>query len=105
MDWTVVKDWLILHGHAREDWECIEVTDNSIYLKDSFENTFISAFRAHGNLIAYVGTVNPKISVGGDTGFSCSSPWDAIDYFTDYLEELYETLNIKTIEYFTKGCD
>ena len=95
MDWSIVKDWLIQHGHANEDWDYIEITDDSIYLKDSFENTFISAFQAHGNLIVYVGVVNPNISVGGDTGFPCSSPWDAIDYFTDYLEELWEELGKK----------
>lgn len=95
MDWSIVKDWLIRHGHANEDWDYIEITDDSIYLKDSFENTFISAFQNHGNLIVYVGIVNPNISVGGDTGFPCSSPWDAIDYFTDYLEELWEDLGRK----------
>lgn len=95
MDWSIVKDWLIQHGHASEDWDRIEITYDSIYLKDDFENTFISAFQAHGNLIVYVGTVNPNISVGGDTGFPCSSPWDAIDYFTDYLEELWEDLGRK----------
>ena len=100
MDWTVVKDWLFNHGHAHEGWDHIEVTDDSIYLEDSFENTFISAFKNHGNLIVYVGTVNPDISVGGDTGFPCSSPWDAIDYFIDYLEDLFEALNIKLM----KGC-
>ena len=101
MDWTVVKDWLFLHVHAHEGWDHIEVTDESIYLKDDFENTFISAFQAHGNLIVYVGAVKPKMSAGGDTGFPCSSPWDAIDYFIDHLEELFETLSIKMM----KGCD
>ncbi len=95
MDWTVVKEWLIQHGYAREDWDCIEITDSSVYLQDSIENTFISAFQSHGNLIVYVGAVKPKISVGGDTGFPCSSPWDAIDYFIDYLEELWEDLDKK----------
>ena len=95
MDWTVVKDWLIDHGYANENWDYIEVTDSSIYLKDDNENTYISAFQAHGNLIVFVGSVKPKISVGGDTGFACNSPWDAIDYFIEYMEDLWDDLGKK----------
>jgi hypothetical protein len=102
MDWTVVKDWLILRGYAHEGYEVIEVGEDSVYLQDPIENTWISLFANHGNLIVFVGTIAPHISAGGDTGWACESPWDAIDYLKDHMESLWEALNIKIMEHYTK---
>ena len=41
MDWQIVADWIINHGYAYSDWECIEITDCSVYLADKTENTFV----------------------------------------------------------------
>ena len=102
MDWIVVKDWLIRHGHAHEGYEVVEVGEDSVYLQDPIENTWISLFVGHGNLKAYVGTVIPHISAGGDTGWACESPYDAIAYLEDFMEDLWEALNIKMMEHYTK---
>lgn len=105
MDWTVVKDWLISHGHAHEGYQIIEVGADDIFLQDPTENTWISMFVGHGQLQAYVGTVAPHLSAGGDTGWICESPWDAIDFLKDHMEDLWEALNVKIMEYYTKRCN
>jgi hypothetical protein len=105
MDWTVVADWIINHGYACSDWECIEITDCSVYLADKTENTFISVFENGGRVVVFVGSLAPRISAGGDTDWTCESPWDAIDYLKDHMEGLWETLNIKMMEHYMKGCD
>ena len=105
MDWQIVADWIINHGYAYSDWECIEITDCSVYLADKTENTFISVFENGGRVVAFVGSLAPHISAGGDTDWTCESPWDAIDYLKDHMEDLWETLNIKMMEHYRKGCD
>ena len=95
MDWQVVADWLVSHRYVVEDWDNIEVTDVSVYCSDKNENTFISVFENGGYVVLFVGSLNPKISVGGDTDRPCNTPWDAIDYMQDYLDEYWDNLDRK----------
>ena len=95
MEWQIVADWLINSGYVSKDWDNIEVTDCSVYCSDKTENTFISVFENGGYVVLFVGALNPRISVGGDTDRLCNSPWDAIYYMQDYMDEYWERLEHK----------
>ena len=93
MDWNWVKEWLEHHGHIHSDWDCIAVGDDSFYAEDKMENTFISLFCRGGcELIAIVGMMRPKISVGGPTGVVIDSHEDVIYFLEDNLEDMYTEL-------------
>ena len=99
MNWNEVYEWLKSHGHVQENWDCIEISDDSFYAEDSMENTFISLFtRGVDELVLYVGCLRPKMSVGGSTGFYVSDCWDVIDFLVDYLEDMYDELMGKAME-------
>ena len=93
MDWNEVKNWLESHGHIHSGWDCIGVSDESFYAEDKFENTFISLFcRGDCELIAIVGMMRPKLSVGGSTGVVIESHEDVIYWLEDNLEDTYDEL-------------
>lgn len=99
MNWTIVREWLKDKGHIGDHWERLDVTEDSIYAEDLFENTFISIFtRGKNELILYVGCLQPKISVGGATGYRISTCWDVIDFLEDNLEDMYDELTKKFVE-------
>ncbi len=98
MEWQVVADWIINAGYAHQNWEYIEITDRSVYFADKDENTFISVFENGGYVVLFVGVLNPRISVGGDTDRPCESPWDAIYYMQDYMDEYWDSLERKFCE-------
>lgn len=95
MDWIYVKEWLERHGYISDSWKQIEVTSKSIYCADPAENTFISVFVNGGFLVCFVGCINPKVYVGGDTDCPYSHYCDAINYLDDELENLFEALSRK----------
>ena len=101
MNWSEVYEWLKSHGHVSEDWDYIEISDGSFYAKDEMENTFISLFVSsdENELVAYVGCLNPKISVGGRTGtYDVVISYDVIDYLENHLENMYDELMRKAVE-------
>jgi hypothetical protein len=99
MNWTIVGEWLKHNGHIDDNWERLDITEDSIYAEDSFENTFISIFtRGENELVLYVGCLQPKISVGSGTGYRVSSCWDVIDFLEDHLEDMYNELTKKFVE-------
>lgn len=96
MDWNIVKDWLERHGHIRPDWETIEISNDGIYCSDTMENTIISIFtKVSTELVVFVGTIKPKVSVGGNTGIYIQSIYDVTDYLSDIMTDLYESLEKK----------
>ncbi len=97
MEWQVVADWLISHGYVSEEWD-IEITDQSAYCSSKDENTFISVFENGGYVVLFVGALNPRVSVGGDTDTPCNNPWDVIYYMKDYLDEYWDCLDRKFCE-------
>ena len=97
MEWQIVADWLINYGYITEEWD-IEITDKSAYCSSKDENTFISVFENDGRVVLFVGSLNPRISVGGDTDTPCYNPWDAIYYMKDYLDEYWDNLERKFCE-------
>ena len=93
MEYREVLQWLKDKGHINDKWAEISWADDSLYCRDEFENTMISVFnRVNGELICYVGCLQPKVSVGGPTGVYVINPWDVIDYLRDNLEDMYEDL-------------
>ncbi len=93
MGWNVVKEWLEDHGHINPDWETVEVQDNGIYCCDTMENTMISIFiKGSMELVVFVGTLKPKMSVGGNTGIYVQSVYDIDGYLSEILEDLYNRL-------------
>ena len=98
MNWNEVYDWLRSHNHVHENWERIEINDDSFYAEDEIENTFISIFTRGGDeLVLYVGCLRPKISVGSGTGWYVSTCWDVIDFLDDHLEDIYDELMQKVM--------
>lgn len=98
MNWNEVYEWLKSHGHVHENWDCIEIGDDSFYAEDKMENTFISIFtRGEGELVLYIGCQRPKISVGSGTGCYVSNCWDVIDFLEDNLEDMYDALMKKVM--------
>ena len=98
MNWNEVYEWLKRHGHVNDNWEHLEISDDSLYAKDSFENTFISLFTRGGDeLVIYVGCLRPKMSVGSGTGCYVSNCWDVIDFLGDNLEDMYDELMKKVM--------
>lgn len=98
MNWNEVYDWLRSHNHVHENWERIEINDDSFYAEDEIENTFISIFvRGGDELVLYVGCLRPKISVGSGTGWYVSTCWDVIDFLDDHLEDMYDELMKKVM--------
>ena len=99
MDWIVVKDWLKSHGHINSNWDCIAVSEDSFYAEDKMENTFISLFTRGGcELVAIVGMMRPKVSVGGATNAAISSIEDVVYFLEDNLEDMYSELMRKVCE-------
>ena len=99
MDWFEVKNWLENHGHISSSWDCVAVGDDSFFAEDEMENTFISLFqRSNGHeLIAFVGMMHPKCSVGGGTGRTIDSHEDVIAFLEDNLEDMYDELMRKVL--------
>ena len=99
MDWDIVREWLDYHGHIRDDWDRIDVTEDGIYCEDTPENTFISVFtKFSGELVVFVGCLSPKLSVGGHTCIYVEDVWQVIDYLQDNLENMFEDLANKFFE-------
>lgn len=98
MDWMLVKEWLENNGHINPNWDYIGVSDNSFYAEDKMENTFISLFSRGGcELIAIVGMMHPKVSVGGATDTAIYSIEDVIYFLEDNLEDMYDQLMRKAV--------
>ena len=98
IDWMEVKEWLESHGHIHSGWDCIGVSDESFYAEDKMENTFISLFvRGDCELVAIVGMMHPKISVGGSTGVAVYSHENVIWFLEDNLEDMYDQLMRKVV--------
>jgi hypothetical protein len=75
------------------------IHDDGIYCKDEVENTMISVFKKNSDeLVAFVGILTPKMSVGGDTSVYVETEWDVIDYLADNMPRLYDELTRKFME-------
>ena len=99
MNWNEVYEWLKSHNHVHENWDCIAVGDDSFYAEDKMENTFISLFVRGGcELVAIVGMMHPKISVGGSTGVEVYSHENVIWFLEDNLEDMYDELMRKVVQ-------
>ena len=99
MNWILVKEWLENHGHINPNWDCIGVSDDSFYAEDKMENTFISLFTRGGcELVAIVGMMHPKVSVGGSTGIDVYSHENVIWFLEDNLEDMYDELMRKVVQ-------
>ncbi len=99
MNWNEVKIWLHCHNHINEhQWEVIEVNDDNLYCSDTVENTFFSLFtRSDGELIMFVGMLQPKVSVGGPTGIYVENYHDVIDFLIDHMDDMYDELMRKVV--------
>ena len=99
MEWMLVKDWLERCGQIDENWDCVAVGEDSFYAEDAAENTFISLFLRGGcELVAFVGMLRPKVSVGGSTGVAIYSHEDVIAYLEDNLGDMYDELMRKAVQ-------
>lgn len=99
MDWMLVKEWLENNGHINSNWDCVAVSEDSFYAEDKMENTFISLFQRGGcELVAIVGMMRPKVSVGGPTDTAIYSHEDVIYFLEDNLENMYDELMRKAME-------
>ena len=99
MNWMLVKEWLENHGHINPNWDCIGVSDESFYAEDKMETTFISLFVRGGcELVAIVGMMHPKISVGGSTGVAVYSHENVNWFLEDNLEDMYDELMRKVVQ-------
>ena len=98
MDWMLVKEWLENHGHINSNWDCVAASEDSFYAEDKMENTFISLFqRGECELVAIVGMMRPKVSVGGPTDAVIYSHEDVIYFLEDNLEDMYDQLMYKAM--------
>lgn len=99
MDWALVKEWLEDHGHINSNWDYVAVSEDSFYAEDKMENTFISLFLRGGcELVAIVGMIRPKVSVGSPTDAVIHSHEDVIYFLEDNLEDMYDQLMEKAIK-------
>ena len=95
MDWNIVKNWLIEHGYTSdvEDWE-YQLLKDGIYARSEENNAYLSFFaRPEDNqLMVYVGSIKPRLSMGGATGLYLYNIFDVIDYLHDELERIYDDM-------------
>ena len=98
MTWVDIKEWLESHDHINSTWDCVEVNEDSFYAEDEMENTFISIFtRGNDELVVYVGCLQPKVSVGGETDYQVTHSDDIIYFLEDNLEDMYNELMRKVM--------
>ena len=104
MNWNIVAEWMCDRGYIQKHWSEYSITDDGVYCRDDDENTFVSVFTNAGRLVLFVGIVNPRFSVGGDTDCECNTCWDAIDYIRDYIDEYWESLDARYMAYIQNKC-